>query len=263
MLSYHLDSADPTRPYLYAKGFKVADTQDFGRIAKCISRFVWSPIIFGGGERKEANFAAAQLCALDFDNGEMTLEQAVHNVFCDMTHIIATTKSHRLQKGNSPACDRFRVILLFERPITNVRHYRQNMTQALKAHPCDKSCKDGARFFFPSKSIVSVVTDGYELEVIPFDNSPPPDHSARYEMHRRRGTLPSFAQWALTHAWTPGENCNTFCYAIAKDLARCGYTVEQIVHMILRSPTYKDRDISPQLKNEILCAVARGFKAIG
>jgi hypothetical protein len=123
-----------------------------------IIKSVWAPAIYKGGIRLEKMWLNCAIAALDFDDG-MSLETALET-FKDYAHIIATTKSHGI-KG-----DRFRVILFFELPISNLELYKHNMKILTDKFGADKACKDGARFFYPCKDSVSV-RNGAKLPVLP------------------------------------------------------------------------------------------------
>ena len=63
-----------------------------------IESHVWSPIIWKDGYRAKKNFTSARLLVLDFDDGNLTLEQAIEK-FEPYIHIIGTTKSHQIEKA--------------------------------------------------------------------------------------------------------------------------------------------------------------------
>lgn len=164
-LSYNLTPPNPSKPWQYTKGFKTAALDDWARIARGISSYVWSGIVWKDGERRGANFLHSDLCVLDFDDGEMTLEQAQES-FCDLVHVIGTTKSHQLAKDGKPACDRFRVIFPWAERITDPDVYAVNMEALCRKYPMDAKTKDLARYFFPCTKIVSVCHEGFSWEVL-------------------------------------------------------------------------------------------------
>lgn len=138
----------------YTEGFYTFSHYTTLQLAHVICKYVWSPVVFFGGRRKQDCFVKSYVCALDFDSPEYDIQKA-DAVFGAYKRIIATTKSHQLDK-NGVVCDRFRVILFFEKPIDALDRYRYNMKQMANKHPCDRKATDGARFFYPCKSIVSV-----------------------------------------------------------------------------------------------------------
>lgn len=150
--------------HIHSTGREQLNTANPHIVAKLICEYAWSPICWSPRERKGDNFAAALWCALDFDSGEYTLERALDDVTsAGLMHVIGTTKSHGLEKGGdspqgqpAPACDRFRLLLRFERVVTDRKLFERAMRAAMETFPhADKSCKDAARFYFPCKEIVS------------------------------------------------------------------------------------------------------------
>jgi len=131
------------KPEQYQKGFK----RDLLRFST-LCHFVWSPVIYTDEHRREKSFLQSEVLALDFDNG-MSLDAAVRK-FSTFRHIIGTTKSHGI------AGDRFRVLLFFTNPITCLDTFKNTMRIYTDLHGADKACKDGARFFYPCKEVVSV-----------------------------------------------------------------------------------------------------------
>lgn len=258
-ISYFPGRADLGSAAKYTQGFKVADLNDPHRIAKGISSLVWSSCIWLQGYRKEVNFEYADWCALDFDSGELSLDQAVDN-YCDMIHVIGTTKSHQKAKGGGQPVDRFRVLLKFDDRIDNLRLYRWNMYRLSQKLPADPACRDGARFFFPCTEIVSVSADGYTQEI----NTDIPDTFDRPAATRRAiesGQVPGWVQGALANVIPIGERNGTI-YRIAKDLRRCGFGHDAIVHMILNSRTYRGTIIPPKLSREIEQTVGSAVKRV-
>lgn len=247
-------------------GFRAAQVTDLERLAKCMLSFIWSPIVFRGGVRREENFIEAFWCALDFEDPEFSLEQA-QNVFCDMRHVIATTKSHGLAKGNAPACDRFRVLLEWSEPIPDLRIYRWNMRRMLDRHPADGACIDGARFFYPCKELVSINVDA-EAYTAPVNYEVPPNFEnerlglspEKLAELRASGKVPSFAARWLANEIPVGKR-NTYCYGIAKDLTYAGFELAEIQARILASPTYFGKPITPPLLRKIEEATRNGAKA--
>lgn len=152
------------QPNEYAHGFE--PVQFDGSV---ICQRAWSPCLFSEGIRLEKNFCSADVAALDFDNG-LSLADGIQ-LFSKFKHCIGTTKSHGL-KG-----DRFRVILFFDSTITNLAIYKSTMTHLIYTYKADRACKDGARFFYPCKDVVSVgdgeIIKPITLQVVPNVRLPP------------------------------------------------------------------------------------------
>lgn len=138
-------------------------------VASIITTSNWSCGIYRDAHRNLENFAEAQLYALDVDGG-CPLEVA-KTLFAPYAHIIATTRNHRKEKTLPsgvvlPACDRFRVVLVLERPITSNDESYAVFHALLKAYPfLDEACKDASRLFYPSNEIVSQEFEGRRVPV--------------------------------------------------------------------------------------------------
>ncbi len=251
-VSYHLTPATPSQPWLYAKCFKTADIEDYERLSRCINGFVWSGIVWKEGARRQDAFDFADWCVLDFDSGEMSLAEA-SKLFCDMTHIIGTTKSHQVEKAGY-ACDRFRVAIRFERRITSSRDYVYTMKQLIDHYPIDAQATDAARYFFPCKNIVSINDDGYvqKVEEAP-ENWGRPNYE-RFALYTRTGVMPSLARWALSYPVPIGKRNKTW-FRITKDLLRIGMSPDEILARIAVSPTYKGRGLEKNVPGTVESAV--------
>ena len=131
------------------------------------------------------------------------------------------------------------------------------MHKILDRYPCDKKCKDGARFFFPCETITSTELNGYLVDV---DTAVPEgfDRPRLYDGHRDAGILPKWAAYMLTQVFPVHERNNTI-YRIAKDLAKVGLEVDDIVTSIIESPTYNAKVDRPLLA-EIEKAVRSGHR---
>lgn len=256
MISYHY-AKDQTGA-AYARGFKTADTNDVMRLSTAICGWVWSPCVWTGGVRRQENFTRADWCVLDFDDGEMGLEEACET-FCDMVHLIGTTRSHRKEKGGPP-CDRFRVLLKFDRPVTDLREYRYNMKKIIARYPADPAPKDGARFFFPCTMIVQAASEGYTEELLPVPDNFERPNLGRFRAYGKAGVLPPKVRYSLMTTVPVGHRNPTW-YGVAKDLTRCGLSEVEIIDLIVSSKTYEGK-IGPDLLAEIAQCVANGTKAV-
>lgn len=253
VISFHL-SQKFDEPNGFYKDFKTADISDFTRISSCMSKFVWSPCIWKDGIRHQSNFIRADYCVLDFDDGEMSLSQAI-NTFCDMKCIIGTTKSHQKEK-HGIVCDRFRVLLEWEEPITDLRIYRFNMHNFMKNYPCDKKCKDGGRFFYPCNDIVFYSKEGY-VEAV---NKRVPD---RFEVYSDPNPVfqhllipPSVFLKRLDRNYKADNRNNAF-YGFAKDCVKIGLTDDAIIQAFKSSHAFKSLPPLPDREIYITLMSAR------
>lgn len=126
---------------------------------------------FNGGRRVKEEVDECWAIGLDYDDGKMSLD-AAKTAFSAYTHIILTTKSHQKEKVTPggqvrPACDRFRVILFFSKPVKTNEDFRANwLALDEKFKGIDKAAKDITRYFGPARETVSVREDGLLIEPV-------------------------------------------------------------------------------------------------
>jgi hypothetical protein len=245
VISLHPDTDHLGDEARYWKDFEPVDIGGaLDTLARVIKERAWSPIQWwNGGRRKESNFARAGWCVFDFDDGMVSVQQAIRT-FQDCIHVIGTTKSHR------PDHHRFRVLVPFERPIENAYEFKGNMRYWIGRFGSDDQCVDAARFYWPCKEIMSVAFTGETLEVIlPPPPIPPKDFSA----YRSAKALPTWAKGVLLTGAPRGKR-NSTCYRLGLYLAQCGFDTDEIVGLIQASPIDLPVD-------EVTRAVVNGVKA--
>lgn len=218
--------------------FSTQDIRSAGNFHIVLLSCIWSPIVWRGGLRQGANFSEASYLALDFDDGRWMLRDARNWVQeNNYTAIIGTSKSHQKEKVSKdgtvqPATDRYRIVIPFDRTIKRGQEYRAVMETVFRDIPCDQSCKDGARFFYPCKEIY------YQQEGQKF---PLPDVSALLAQYEkplteddlddqadiRAGVWPIWVTSALNYGVPAGQR-NTTLYRIAATLAGAGYSLSEI-----------------------------------
>lgn len=204
-----------------------------------------SPVVFSSDHRIEDAFLHSYFCALDFDES-ISLVEAKEELFCDTQHLIATTRSHD-EGPYSP--DRFRVWIPWEEPITCLSRYRYNMERLVKKYDADRKCKDGARFFFPSKKIVSINPDPEDYKM---DHKKPPPRWSEIEQKRYEDSCSdlnylSYAADRILRFPIPRGERNDFIYRGCRDLFRYKFSLDEVTQKIQECPTYlegtrKDRD---------------------
>lgn len=252
MISISYDQNNIGNARAYSRGFMPVNFGgDLEALARGISRFCWSPSRFAdGGWRREKSWREAAYLVLDFDDGETTLKQAKRK-FADCKHIIGTTRSHQKPKGDLPPCDRFRVVIPFDRLITDLAEFKASMRYWVKRFGSDPSCVDGARLYWPC-DIVQVCSEGETAEVIPAKK-----HTTRdWSEYRSRKMIPRFVEGYLRMG-IPCGNRNNLCNKIAFYLAQCGFSVEEIVSLIINSPTSRVGFSDEEMAR----AIASGHKA--
>ncbi|MBM4167014.1 MAG: hypothetical protein FJ218_08890, partial [Ignavibacteria bacterium] len=102
-------------------------------------------------KRLSNNFESASGIVVDIDEG-ITVEEARVRLRNErLNHVIITSKSHQKVKGDSPACDRFHILLFFDTETTSAEKYKAAYQKLLGIFPeMDTSVKDLARFIFAS-----------------------------------------------------------------------------------------------------------------
>lgn len=185
---------------------------------------------FKGSKRNLANFESAEAIGLDFDDG-MSLAEA-KEAFKDYSHIIATTKSHGIEK-NGKVADRFRVILKLSEPIKDVATFEATWHDLARKFPaCDRACKDASRFFYPSKSIESYSTTGLKVspvappEVVPWT---PVDVPVLPEWSK--GKLAKRTRDFLANGAEAGQKHNEL-YFSARDANQNNYTEDWFINQM-------------------------------
>ncbi len=270
MISYLPESIQ--KPYVAAVegGFEVYKGTSVLAISRIMKTCTWSPIIWDGGVRSKKNFVCAHYAALDFENPEVAFEDMTRN-FCDTWAIAGPSRNNRLQKGDQPPMDRFRLLLRFERPITSCEEYEYNIRLLVSWHGADPKCVDGARLFFPCTDITFVncgddlldepvrtdldaMTAEKKLEILE-------RHKESITRRASYGLISKYATKWLSSIIPLGER-NTTCFRIGADLCRAGVDYEAAVQDILASPTYAVKNLSPKVILEIRKAVSSGYKRV-
>ena len=219
------------------------------KLSKIITKYSWSPIIFNKGERKEKNFLYSDWAVLDYDDGMTSIEQAT-NTFSDCIHIIGTTKSHTKDHH------RYRVCVPWSERITNIDVFKHNQATLIKHHDTDGQCKDGARFYYPCKEIVSTSAEGFRAEVslqIPKKVFEP--------AHFSKTGFSSAVTFFMKNVIHQGQR-NTQIYQVCKDLFRIGLDKQCTFQIIMKSPTYRGNSVSSDLQAEIRETMESAWRSI-
>ncbi|WP_099239320.1 PriCT-2 domain-containing protein [Synechococcus sp. BDU 130192] len=99
--------------------------------------------------RQKSNIVSAQAIALDIDDG-LSIEDCLKFPFVkDYAAAIYTSSSHQQQKGDKPACDRYRVIFVLPEAVTDTALYEAAVALLMeRVSYADRACKDASRMFF-------------------------------------------------------------------------------------------------------------------
>jgi hypothetical protein len=204
----------------YARRWQI----DRSKLSETILKSVWSPIVWAKGHRKRENFQFADWLVLDFDNGELPLENAVNNVFCDMIHLIGTTRSH------TEEAPRFRVCIPFERRITELDIYEGNLAFYSDKHNSDPNPTTGAYPFYPCQKIVSKKFDGEKADVLEKRR----DVAALEKWDGQPGPLSRYAQAIIGKGVVDKGERDQTAFRLAKDLIKAGLSDEDTLTTLER-----------------------------
>lgn len=250
MISFHKRAFNPLEKYGYAKDWNCADIDDLERIAKCMTNYVWSPIVYKAGRRNQESFYSCNLFALDFEDESYTIDKACKQ-FKDFAHVIGTTRNHQIDK-DGVTMDRFRVVIKTGEMIKDLETYRYNMELIVNAFPCDKKCKDGARLFYPCREIVQINSDGLCAVV----EKPKKKVTVNYQAYYDAGILTPFLRKLVNrNGVSPGSRNNT-AYQTARELYKLGRSKDQAFEFILKHiyNDFADNVLLLEIRRTILSA---------
>lgn len=124
---------------------------------KWTKRYNYSSTIFTNGYRHKSKVKSlGNIVIYDFDDGKVSINEVAGFLFNNkITGAIFTTKSHQKEKGNKPACDRFRLLIPLSRQlkvsIDDYSLFYDFLAKILKIEDkIDKACKDPARMYYPN-----------------------------------------------------------------------------------------------------------------
>ena len=241
--------------------FEVYDGDEGYIMQTIMKQYAWSPIVWSHCQRKEKNFYKAHYCALDFDEPEFTLDWAKRH-FCDMWHIIGTTRSHQVEKGGIKA-DRFRVLLRFSRPICEVAEFKQNMKRIISHYGADENCYDGARCYYKCNEIISTNfgEDTYYEDVVAYKKveisaERRAELQARDDERRGYGIVTQFMKRFMAVASPPGSR-NKDCFVLGAECRRAGYSLDEATEILLATPTFRG---TTDRQAEFLRTLANGYR---
>lgn len=222
--------------------FETIDSGSLDNLKTIITTTDYSLGQFKDGKRNLKNFERAEAIGLDFDAG-MTLDEA-KEAFKDYSHIIATTKSHGIEK-NGVVADRFRVILKLDSPITDVKTFESTWFDLASKFPaCDKACKDASRLFYPSKTVVSVNTNGKKVATVqPKIENDEPWQVVDYDGPNPKELLPEWSKGKLAKTTKEflkegkilPEGRNNTVHKVARDLNQNLYSFEEASDLIMQA----------------------------
>lgn len=218
---------------------------DLDHLARLVIENDWSHSIFRENYRNASNFSQANLVALDVDEG-CSIDEA-KNLFKDLRHIIVTSRNHQKPKDNKPACDRFRIILPLENPITEASIYTATWNELFKKYPfIDRSCKDTSRFWYKGTEIISI----NHLGVCFTPAAPAPSANVgRYPVGENKGVIARSTQNMINGAPPKPGSRNTSLFKAALDCRQQGYSYEDTVRMLSGKSTLSQEEEERTIKS--------------
>jgi len=205
----------------------------------------WSPFVFKDNYRTGENWSSCDVMVLDIDNDDKSIQhctiEEAKELFKEYNHIIVTTKSHQVLKhGNTT--DRFRVIIPLSSTIIDKEIYKNTWYYLANRFPfIDQTCKDFARFYYQSKSFV-YENPGKPINPVTVNVMPTVFEKPRLELMLTKGKLSrATMEFIINGAAAGGRNIS--CFKAAKDLQEQGYTLEEAVEKLSKSPCL-DKDFS-------------------
>jgi len=120
---------------------------EFAQIVTPPNSMTWIGGIFNG-TRKNVRWIKQSVFAVDFDNGKLSIEQAIDRIkqFDILPQLWYTSFS------DSPQKRKFRLVFFLESPVADVKIHKLITTGLLKLYPeADQQCKERSRMFFGGK----------------------------------------------------------------------------------------------------------------
>jgi hypothetical protein len=203
----------------------------------------WSHVLVKEGTDWLAgyNFASTELLVYDFDKGKPTVAEMTQQL-AGYKHIIGTSMHHQLVKGDKPACDRYRVVLFLDKPITDIEVYKATLqahAEMLGFHRLmDTQTKDVARYWRPCREIVSEQLVGADFPAVePKKRGKKVKAKSQLPADMSAGVLgvlsPKTVRF-IAGEWEDGE-WHGALIAAALDCKAQGYSEEQAIEKLSRA----------------------------
>lgn len=228
-------------------------------LARIVHGSRWSPIVWRAGVRRASNFESARYCVLDVDDG-LSLKEAAGRLHDNgWAGYAATSKSHMREK-NGVVSERFRIVMIFSQTITDCDLYKYNIERVIKIIGSDSSCKDAARFYWPSPGDLSVLNAvGGAVEVVPIVEKPMSSFEYRESIYRRHNPawLPAHVRDFLDRGLLFGNGSRqTCCYISARHMRDSGVSADDALARLRAAPF----DRNNFCDREIINAVSSAYK---
>jgi len=200
----------------------------------------WSPFTFKDGYRHGISWASCDVMALDIDNDTdqtCTIEQA-KELFREYDYVILASKSHQIEK-NGKIVDRFRVIIPLSATVRDQEIYKNTWYYLSNRFPfIDQQCKDMARYYYKSKSLI-YENKGKLLSPVLESIMPKILEKPKLQLLLTKGNLSRATMEFIVNGAKSGQR-NIACFKAAKDFQEQGYTVDEAIEKLAKSPCIED-----------------------
>lgn len=256
--SIHPDTANIGNHGRYSKGWSVKLFNSVGQLAQACTQHLNSPIVWTYGIRSAANFLYSDFIVVDVDNDKMMSIDRAMDRYADFVHIIGTTKSNGVLKGNLVS-ERFRVFVAVEERVQSPDVYKSLCMQESFQVGGDWQACGPSMQFMPLSQIVSYSEVGRKM---PATINQPRRQAGRskprVEASFAQREIPPYIQDWLDGNVRQGER-NITAFKIACTLRKRNFTEDEILEIILSSSLPLDRSTKTvrEIKNTVRSAMRR------
>lgn len=221
---------------------QVVEVVSVNDLASTITAQHYSGSLFKDNYCNTFNFISTEFIILDYDNKpnepQLSLDDA-RAKFSTYKHIIATTKSHQIEKSGSPPADRYRVVLFLSTTITDGETFAATWHAVRDMFPgCDESAKDPSRRLFSSVNVISVNDSGQLIQPVETAVKAPKKEFVQLPegvKGKLARDVKDFMLEGIEHGW------NDMLYKAAKDHQQNNYSKEEFIERATRITGHLDR----------------------
>jgi hypothetical protein len=238
MFMFNSDLKNIGKAACYARNWRGKVAPTISEVSQIILKYPNSPCMWAGGVRKKDNFRYSEWLMLDFDEG-LSLNEA-KEIFQPYLHLIATTKSHQIEKKGKIE-DRFRVVIKLDKTLSTAQDYEATVRKYVSKWGADTACVDAAHFFWPCREVVQMQYMGVVLPTVDAEQIQERRDAAEKKrkknwdmVYRTDKVIPPRVQNRLTYGVADGCR-NIACYGIGADLGYLGFSFEEIFSLVMSS----------------------------
>jgi hypothetical protein len=233
----------------YAYNWRVVEVGNISDIIDVVLNNTWATGAYFDGHRHHSSFIGSRFAALDFDKKITIKEVDDQCAKCGLFYVIAPTLSHQKEKlsgkKTEPPCDRFRLILKFDRLITDFKEYQYNIGRLIRYTCSDSSGSDSARCFYKSSDIYSFSDgDSITAQTIPENYYKNIERMYNNKISKtiQTGILPDYIKLFLYEGVAFHEGVrHKSIISTAFFLKSVGYSMEETFQAINSSPFDRSR----------------------